>query len=93
MTSSTFYLITLLLMIPVLIGGATYKLAGNKGYNAPLFGILAGALALLFLLPGLALFIVVACIPPKHIYCPHCGERNIHFLKTCRRCSTKLPSA
>jgi hypothetical protein len=83
----------LTLMIPAAIGGFTYAISRNKGYNGLVFGILAGCLSLLFLLPGLIFLIVMACLPPKHIRCPACGEANIHFLKVCRRCKAPLPIA
>ena len=74
----------------IIIGAITYNVAEKKGYHGGLATVIAGLLTLISIVGGIVTLIVYAVIPTKHIYCPNCGERNIHYLEFCRRCRTSL---
>ena len=76
--TSIFFLIIAAIAFAILAA----NIAEKKGYNDTLAGIICLAIP--------PIIIVYLLVPPKHRYCPKCGERNIHFLTNCRRCDTRL---
>jgi len=72
------------------IAGGTFYFAQKKGRAPFPAAFLAALCALPGIVAGLIVLAIYASLPPKHRYCPNCGERNIHFLTRCRHCDTPL---
>lgn len=69
------------------------RTAKKKGYDPTTAGALVGILSFTSVfIVGIIIWIVYAAKKPKHIYCPDCGEPNIFYLKTCRRCQKEFPT-
>jgi hypothetical protein len=80
-------------LICIMLGVATAKVAERKGYDRILAGVIAGISGVFsYGVAGLITLAVYAILSPKHNYCPNCGERNIFHLSRCRRCDHTIQS-
>lgn len=82
---------TVYIAFGLLLGYAASRIAKSRGFDPTIAWVLTACLTIIGIVPGLICLVIYACIPTRHRFCPHCGERNVHFLTHCRHCGHLLP--